>query len=127
MTGEISNDPVGIANYKEFLSLIYAVYQVGALTEEEQKEAFESAPKIFSMSFTLSGSSFGYTYDFYRLSDRKVMVHVYECDSEGNPLPGSKKEMSGLYVSTFAAKKMINAFMCLLNGESIDVEGSYWD
>ena len=105
----------------------YAIYYVGALDEAEQKEAFESAPKIFSFSFTLSDASYGYTYDFYRVSDRKVMVHIYECDSEGNRIPGTKKEASGFYVSTFAAKKMINAVVCMLNGENIDVEASYWD
>ena len=128
-SGEISNDPVGIANYKEFLSLIYAIYNVGYMSEAEQKEVLASGPdsKIFSMSFNLSGSSYGYKYDFYRASDRKVMVHIYECDSDGNPVYGSNKEMCGFYISTFAAKKMISAFMCLMNGEMVDVENTYWD
>ena len=123
----IGHDTAGAANYKEFLRLIYAIYYVGVLDEAEQKEAFETAPKIFSLSFTLSGSSYGYTYDFYRVSDRKVMVHIYECDSSGNRIPGTKKEASGFYVSTFAAKKMINAVMTMLNGENIDVEDTYWN
>ena len=123
----IGHDTAGAANYKEFLSLLYAIYYVGYLDEAEQKEVFESSPKIFSITFTVSGDQFGrYTYDFYRVSDRKVMVHIYERDFSGSHIV-SKKEISGFYISTFAAKKMISAVTSMLNGENIDVNNTYWD
>ena len=123
----IGHDTAGAANFKEFLRLIYGIYYVGTMTEEEQAEALENSPRIFSMAFTLSSSPYGYVYDFYRASDRRVMVHIYRSDPSGNPLLGTGEEVSGFYVSTFAAKKIINAVSSMLNGENIDVDASYWD
>ena len=122
----IGHDTAGAANFKEFLRLIYGVYYVGSISDEERTEALESAPKIFSMAFTLSSSPYGYVYDFYRVSDRRVMVHIYRCDPDGNALVGAGDEVSGFYVSTFAAKKIINAVSLMLNGENIDVDNAYW-
>ncbi len=122
----IGHDTAGAANFKEFLRLIYGVYYVGTMTAQEQAAAFESAPKIFSMAFTLTNSPYGYVYDLYRASDRRVMVHIYRCDPSGNPLLGTGDEVSGFYISTFAAKKIINAVTSMLNGENIDVDASYW-
>ena len=120
-------DDAGAANYKEFLRLIYGVYYTGTVSEEEQAEALENAPKIFSMTFGISGEPYGYVYDFYRTSSRRVVVHIYRLDANGNAITGKGSEVSGFYVSTFAAKKIMNAVSSMLNAEMIDVDQPYWD
>ena len=126
----IGYDTAGAANYKEFLRLIYGVYYTGTMTEAEQEEAVANSPKILSIAFKIldprSDSYDYYSYDFYRASDRRVMVHLYRCDSDGTPIFGTEHEASGFYISTFAAKKIINSVVSMLNGENIDVNATYW-
>lgn len=127
----IGNDTAGAANFKEYLRLLFGTYYTGTMTKEEQAEAMENAPKIFSTTFYLDHTQpnvkpYGYVYDFYRASDRRVMVHIYKCDLSGNPVLGTEDEVSGFYISTFAAKKIINAVVSMLNGVDINVEAPYW-
>ena len=122
----IGHDTAGASYFKEMLRMLYSTNYSGVLTEEETEAAFDSAPKIMSISFRLSNSPYSYTYDFYRVSDRRVMVHVYRVDPSGNPVDGSADESSGFYISTFAAKKIINGFVNLLNGEELNVDEAYW-
>lgn len=125
----IDHDTEATANFKNLLTLMYAIQYSGVLTEEEIADA-KDMPKIMSISFTLEGKkNYGdiYTYDFYRVSDRRVMVDVYRVDSDGNRIDNSEDELSGFYISTLAAKKIINGVCSLLNGKTIDQDVAYWD
>lgn len=122
----VGHDTAGTAYFKEMLRLLYGVSYVDVLSEDEQADAFVNAPKIMSISFTLMNSPYAYSYDFYRVSDRRVMVHLYRTDPSGE-IVGGEEEVSGFYISTFAAKKIINGFGCLLNGKPIDVNANYWE
>lgn len=121
----IGHDTAGTANFKKILSLMYGTNYVGALSEEEREGVTENSTKIMSVAFTLDSSKFNYVYDFYRVSDRRVMVHIYRTDLDGNRVD-AQEELSGFYISTFGAKKIVNAFTTLLNGGAIDVNDSYW-
>lgn len=122
----IGHDTAGTANFKKILSLMYGTNYVGALSEEDRVGVTENCEKIMSVTFTLDSSMFNYVYDFYRVSDRRVMVHIYRTDLDGNVVD-SAEELSGFYISTFGAKKIVNAFSTLLNGGAIDVNQPYWD
>ena len=122
----IGHDTAGTANFKKILSLMYGTNYVGALSDEEKDGVIEDCTRILSVSFTLDNTMFNYVYDFYRVSDRKVMVHIYRTDINGNVIDGAD-ELSGFYISTYAAKKIVNSFTTLLNGGAIDVNGSYWE
>ena len=107
----IGHDTAGASYFKELLFVIYNTYYTGALSAEEQAAA-KTGPKLMSLSFTVDGSERDtYTYDFYRLDDRRIMVSLYN--------PGYSNEVSDFYVSTFAFKKIVSNFQRLMNGEEI--------
>lgn len=125
----VDHDTEATANFKNLLTLAYAIQYSGVLTEEEMADV-KDMPKIMSISFTLDGEkNYGdiYTYDFYRVSDRRVMVDLYRVDSDGNRIDKSEDELSGFYISTLAAKKIINGVCSLLNGKTVDPDIAYWD
>ncbi len=107
----IGNDTMGASYFKELLFVLYNIHYTGSLTAEEQAEG-KKTEKIMSISFTVDGSAKDtYTYDFYRIDDRRVMVSLYN--------PGYENEVSDFYISTFAFKKIISNFDRLMNGEQI--------
>lgn len=120
----IGNDTAGTAYLKELLQMMYATYYTDSLTEEEQAEALEGAPKLLSISFTVTDSSpYPYVYDFYRASDRRVMVVISQRTPDGKSL----NAVSDFYISTFAFKKIANGFIDLLNGRPVDTDIGYTD
>lgn len=122
----VGHDTEATSNFKEFLRLIYGVNYEGVLTDEEKAKVSEDN-LIMSITFNIDSTSHGYSYDFYRVSDRRVMVDLYRVDSEGNRLDSSSDDMSGFYISTFGAKKIINSITTLLNAGTVDPDLAYWD
>jgi hypothetical protein len=106
---------------------MYGTNYEGSISAEEAEEAKLTSPEIMKVTFYLTNSAYGYTYSFYRISDRRVMVQITRVDKDGNSVDGAGEGMSGFYISSFGAKKIINAFTSLLNGENIDPNAPYWD
>ena len=115
-------DSMGDSNFKEMFELLQLTTYDGTLTEEEQLIA-KSSPRVMRLHVKLSSSGFYYTYDFYRFSDRKVMVCVYRSDENGELATGAP--VSDFYVSTFAFKKLVGSVIDLLNVETVDGEVPY--
>ena len=93
------------------------------LTEEEQAIG-KTKPKVMSMSLKVDGREYYYTYDFYRIDDRRVMVSLYRTDDNGNMVE-QLGEVSDFYISTFAFKKLVNNYLHLLNGMEVDESIGY--
>jgi hypothetical protein len=68
-------------------------------------------------------SVFDYVYEFYRISDRQVMVKLYR--QNRNSPADIRESVSDFYVSTFAFKKIVNAYLGILNKELIENETPY--
>lgn len=120
----IGNDTAGTAYFKEILLMMYATYYTDTLTEEEQVAALATAPKVMSISFTVTESSpYPYVYDFYRISDRRVMVVISQEAPDGTRL----NQVADFYISTFAFKKIAGGFISLLNGREVDSDVGYTD
>ena len=114
---KMANDTAGTGYFKEFIQSIYSASYTGVLTEDEQTEAFATAPKIMSLRFKIDSSAYSYAYDFYRLDDRKIMVAIYRVDSDG----AMKSEVvSDFYVSTFTFKKLASQLVSLLNANEVN-------
>ena len=120
----IGLDTYGTTYYKQIIQLIYNTKYTGTLTEEEQREALESAPMVMKFSLKLDSSSYRYVYEFYRSDDRKVMVRIYKADAEGNMMT---TPVSDFYISTYAFKKIANGFVSLLNAEEFELNSGYDD
>lgn len=117
-------DTLGTSSFKSMLQLIYSTYYTGTLTPEEQQNAKENGLLLMKMSLKVPASSaYPYTYEFYRIDDRRVMVSVYRESSSGARI----NEVSDFYLSTFAFKKIVTNFIGLLNGEEINNDLGYKD
>ena len=77
-----------------------------------------------SMHLDIEGKSYGYTYDFYRIDDRRIMVSFYRSDDAGNKVD-QLGEVSDYYISTFAFKQLVNHYIYLLNGKEVDESINY--
>lgn len=119
----IRYDTVGVSHFKNMYEILVTTRYEGILSEEEQAAALEGEP-VMRMRIKISSSAFYYNYDFYRISDRKVMVAVSRTDKDGNALSGAKP-LSDFYISTLSFKKLVSAYTALLNGEEVDSEMGY--
>lgn len=133
------NTTYGAAYFNSAYSILQLISYLDTLTEEEQALGFSSA-KVMSMSIKVEGlkindQEFYYTYDFYRIDDRRIMVALYktnaagECiDDNGNTVPPEsigEHVVSDFYVDNFAFKKLVNAYIQLLNGNKFDENLGY--
>ena len=120
-----SIETVGVSNWMLAYQILQRTTYQGTLTEEEQAKAYEGEA-LMSIKMKLvdkkNASPFTYVYDFYRVSDRKVMVSTYKLDLSGNV---TSAKMSDFYISTFSFKKMVNAFISVFNAEEVDGEIPY--
>lgn len=122
---ENNADTKGVANFKETFHLLQLIRYQGSLTEEEQTEAFANAPRVMRLHVKLSSyGTYYYTYDFYRVDDRRIMVSMYTSNASGE-MVGSA--VSDFYITHFAFKKLVNGFLSFLNGEIVDISIAYPD
>jgi hypothetical protein len=111
--------------------LFYTYYE-GNLSEAEQQAALDGARCLLRMSVTLGAKnstgeylptgSYDYVYEFYRISDRQVLVKMYQ-DNGVNV----KCEVADFYISTFSFKKIVNAYFGMLNKVNIENDTPYDD
>ncbi len=127
------------AYFNSAYSILQLIAYVDNLTEEEQQTHF-GKNLIMSMNIKvegqkIAGEEFYYTYDFYRIDDRRIMVALYksnaagECiDDNGNVVLSDKigeYTVSDFYIDAFAFKKLVNAYMQLLDGKAFDENLGY--
>ncbi len=116
-----SIDSYGTDNFKLAFEKLQLTRYQGLLTDEE-KEKVASSPLVMRMHLKVVGQSDYYTYDFYRIDDRKIAVSLYKTNSEGNK---SKDGVMDFYLSTFAFKKLVYGFTDVINCVDIDIEEGY--
>ena len=109
---------LGATYFNSVYETLLLTRYLDTLTEEEQQKALEGEA-IMKMHFESPEKAYNYTYEFYRLDDRRIAVRFYRSDKDGN-----KKEDLGevhdYYISAFAFKKLVNNYIYLLNGKEID-------
>ena len=118
-----SRTTLGAAYFNSVYETLQLTSYLDCLTEEEQAQGFAS-PRIMRMHLKVEGKEYYYTYDFYRIDDRRVMVSLYRSDADGNKID-TLGEVSDFYITTFAFKKLVNQYIGILNGEHVDESVSY--
>ena len=117
----VGYDTLGTSSFKDILRILYSTYYLGVVSEEDMAKG-EEENRLMRLSFDVGTSSaYSYTYDFYRIDDRRVMVSFYRMGDDGTKIG----VVSDFYVSTFAFKKIVTNFQNLLNGVEIDTEAAY--
>lgn len=129
----VEGDTLGTDVFKEFVQVIFYSYYEGYLTEEEQAAA-KDAKLLMRMSLSLGKyakgsddyedySDYDYVYEFYRISDRQVMVKLYR-QSRLDPTD-IKDVVSDFYVSAFTFKRIVNAYSAILDKQILDDSKPY--
>ncbi|MBQ8380733.1 MAG: hypothetical protein IJY18_02465 [Clostridia bacterium] len=119
-------DALGTSNFKELIEALFYTHYQGFLSEEEQAAGFALGKKLMKMTVALYDDygPYRYVYEFYKISDRRIMVEVYR----EHTADGSKYGVaSSFYVSTYAFEKIVGLYFDLLNGENIENETPYVD
>ena len=117
---------VGVSNFMLAFKVMQSTPYEGAVTEEEAAKA-SNENKLMKITLGLdapNASALDYVYEFYRVSDRKVMVKTYKANSSGEQVGSA---VSSFYISTFAFKKMVNAYLTVFNAGEVDGEVAYVD
>ena len=109
---------LGAAYFNSMYESLQFTAYLDDLTEEEQAIG-KTKPKVMSMHLKVDGKEYFYTYDFYRIDDRRVMVSLYRTNDNGEKIE-QLGEVSDFYISTFAFKKLVNNYLHLLNGMEVD-------
>jgi hypothetical protein len=129
---KVGNDTAGAAYFKTQISIMFMTSYEAYATEEEQAAAL-AGEYLMRMRFKLSAfeggksnqySDYYYVYEFYRISDRRVMVRLYQED-DGGVMKGSA--VSDFCISTTSFKKIVNGYLGVLNGMKIDENDVYTD
>ena len=127
--GYVGVDNVGTSYFKEFTETLFYTYYTGTIDKELQSDIIDGSSPIMRLTVTLgkhgenSGSSyvptssFDYVYEFYRYSDGCVMVRVFR---QNRTTGAVIEEVSDFYITTFAFKKMVFAYLGLLNVEEVN-------
>ncbi len=121
-----SIETVGVSNFILSVRVLQNMMYTGILTEQEQAAAL-ATEKLMSIKVKVKGdnaSPYYYVYEFYRATDRKVMVKLYQVDGDGAV---KTAPVSDFYLSTAAFKRIVYGYLSLFNAEDIDFEIPYPD
>ena len=118
------NDYSATYFFKQTLGILYTTMYLDTYTAEEQAEILASAPMLARISFKLSERTNKYVYEFYRASDRRVLVKIYEADAAGVATTAAVSDFS---ISTATFKKIVGAFDTILNAGIITGDEPYFD
>lgn len=114
-------DSLGTSYFKEFVETLFNTRYQGTLTDEEQANALASHDPMMRMTInivkTVKSRAYRYTYEFYKISSRRVMVKISQISEAG-----SVTEVSDFYVSNFAFEKLCNKYFDLLNKKPVSNE-----
>ena len=124
-------DSLGSASFRDAMRMIYFISYVDILPDEVREEAPSADDLVMKMKLdivekdgTAASEVKDYVYEFYRIDDRRVRVSIHQVDVEGNRLTES---VDDFYISTFALKKIVNAFTGILNAELVNITDGYKD
>lgn len=118
---------VGVSNFMLAFQVMQMTPYEGSVTDAERAKASEDN-KLMRITIGLdarNASENCYVYEFYRVADRKVMVKTYKVNDAGDRIDGT--EVSDMYISTFAFKKLVNAYLSVFNAKEVDGEVPYTD
>ena len=123
----IDNDYTGTYFFKQTLGILYSTMYLDTYTEKEQEEILDHPdkyPMLARIAFKLTDQNRKYVYEFYRASDRRVLVKIYQADLEGNPISEAVSDFS-ISIATF--KKFMGAYDAILNAGKVTGDEPYFD
>lgn len=120
----VDEDYSGTYFFKQTLGIMYTTMYLDTYTAEEQAEILASAPMLARITFKLEEREHSYVYEFYRASDRRVLVKIYQANAAGVATTDAVSDFS---ISTATFKKIVGAFDALLNAREVLGDEPYFD
>ena len=118
----IGNDYTGTHFFKELLGIMYSTLYAETYDEGAQEKILEGEC-LARLSFKLKGVTDKYVYEFYRASDRRVLVRICRETPEGV----TKNSVSDFSITTAVFKKIMGGFNALVNAGEVDTDMPYFD
>ena len=126
-------DFLGSDSFKEFMgTLFYTIYE--NQVSEENLDNVKSENLLMRMSvdlgkeYTQNTGIYRYVYEFYRVSDRRIAVRIYQQDASGSIIKDSSgKEIisTDFYISEFAFKKLVSKYWEVVNAIPVNKEDAF--
>ncbi len=132
-------DHLGTSHFYELFQGVYSTHYDGIIPAEEQgailsesdmlmRIAYSLGPKVSEDGYGGSNiSAYSYVYEYYRYSDNRVMVRIYQAryDAESGEYIEMTTPVSDFYITNFAFKKIVGHFKDLFGGNGVNQENSY--
>ena len=118
------DDYSGTYFFKQIIGIMYTTTYLDTYTAEEQAQILATAPMLARISFKLSDHAYKYVYEFYRASDRRVLVKIYQADADGVAKTASVSDFS---ISTATFKKIMGGFNTVLNAGIVTGDEPFFD
>ena len=115
-------DYAGDGYFKDYLENLFFISYGGTLSEEEQAAFGTEENLVFRMTVDMNVKSNLYVYEFYRGSDRRVMVRLYRTTASGEPIGGAVEEF---YISTLGFRKLVSGVQELISGRPVSGDNEY--
>lgn len=110
--------------FKQVIGIMYTTTYLDTYTEEEQAEILATAPMLARITFRLSDTAYKYVYEFYRASDRRILVKIYQADENGVAKTAAVSDFS---ISTATFKKFMGGFNTILNAGIVTGDEPFYD
>ena len=112
----VNYDYLGDSCFKDMLYILYGTKYLGTVSKEDADDA-KSRGAVMSLSMDVEGSTVDNVYNFYYTSDGRVAVEIVDKVNDKAPCL--------FYITNHSFKMVVNAFVNLLNGKTMNFNGSY--
>ncbi len=123
----VGYDYLGTDAFKRIYSVLLTTRYQGLLSDSE-KAVMESGETIFTIKLQLKEQAEvgndRYVYEFKRISDRKIGVHIYR---ESDSATKYENGVYDFYLTQYAFKNVVGSFLSVLNGKLPDASSGYID
>ena len=128
------NDTAGTSYFRDLCESLFATKYSGTFTKEEQEAiSAEGLSPLMRITVKLKESDNGkeskfYAYEFYRCTDGRVMVRLFNVNTKGEVVTeGNVIDAKDFYISNLAFKKIVSNYFTLFNAGEIDCDEPYGD
>ena len=124
----VDNEYAGTHFFKQAMLIVSSTLYLETFTAEEQADILANAPMLARIRFVMNESEYdahvaSATYEFYRASDRRVLVKIQTVDGLGN----ASEAVSDFAIATPTFKKIMGAFDAILNARKVTGDEAFFD
>lgn len=128
-------DFLGSDSFKELMGTLFYIIYEDQLSEQNKANVKEENLLMrmgvdLGKEYAEKTGVYQYVYEFYRVSDRRVAVRLYQRDSSGKiikDINGKEIVSTDFYISEFSFKKFVSKYWELINAVPVNKENAFTD